>query len=90
MNPTVYADFYEQNGFELIGCTAHVGRIGSDRMAEVPLKKRFALKGEFETATLLAAAERKEIKPFVMPIQSKYKHLILAAADKPGVGEENG
>lgn len=82
MNPTLYADFYEQNGFELIGCSAHMGRLGEDRVAEVPIKKRFGLKGPFETATLLAAAERKEIKPFVAPCQSKYKATLAAAGNR--------
>lgn len=82
MNPTLYADFYEQNGFELLGCSASVGRLGENKLEDVPLKKRFNINGEFRTTTILAAAIRKEIVPFKPPVQSKYKALLAAAGNR--------
>ena len=69
-NPTWYEDFYSQNGFKIVTCKL-VGRDG--RVADVPTTKRFRFV-EFE-ANVLAVAERLEKKDFVVPIQSKYKHL---------------
>ncbi len=72
MNPTWYADFYGQDGFELLGLqmvTRDQKHIGN-----VPKMKRF---GFFqEEANIIAVAKRVELLPIQFPVQGKYKRMI--------------
>jgi hypothetical protein len=74
LNPTFYADFYEANGFKLLTCFL-AGRDGSAMGA--PHTKRFRFTAEEKNT--FALAQRVNIQPFVMPVQSKYANVIPAA-----------
>ena len=73
LNPTLFADFYEANGFKVLECCLAT-RDGS--RYRVPHTKRFRFT-EHE-ANVFCLAQRLEIRPFVMPVQSKYANLIPA------------
>jgi hypothetical protein len=74
LNPTWYADFYWQEGFELLGCCLQ--EQGSDDALEVPLTGRFRC--DSPSMNIFAVARRTEILPIRWPIQTKYKKLIGA------------
>ena len=80
LNPTFYADFYGQNGFEMIECKL-VDRNGNSVV--VPLTGRFRWEGK--EMNMFAMARRIKIQEFVYPTQSKYKKLF---ADAGLAGEE--
>lgn len=69
LQPTWYADFYGQDGFELLYCKLMVH--GSDEPLDVPLTARFSF-GAPEV-NIFATARRNEIKPIIYPQQTKYK-----------------
>lgn len=74
LNPTWYADFYSQNGFEVLQCRLATK---DGRGAEVPRTKRFQFTSE--EVNVFAVARRVVVQPFVFPVQSKYAKLIPAA-----------
>ena len=74
LNPTLFHDFYVQNGFDIKECML-VSRDG--RQAIVPQTGRF--KFTAEELNTFCVARRIEIIQFVFPVQSKYAHLIPAA-----------
>lgn len=74
LNPTLFHDFYTQNGFKVLDCRL-VNRNGGE--CKVPHTKRFRFV-EQEVNTF-ALAQRTEIRSFVAPVQSKYANLIPAA-----------
>lgn len=74
LNPTFYADFYAANGFKMLTCFL-AGRDGSQMAA--PHTKRFRFTAEEKNT--FAMAQRTNIQPFVMPVQSKYANVIPAA-----------
>lgn len=74
LNPTLYADFYAQNGFEVEQCGL---RTKDGRGAEVPRTKRFMF--TVEEVNVFAVARRVTEQRFVFPVQSKYAKLIPAA-----------
>ena len=92
LNPTLFYDFYTDNGFEVEELKL-VSRDG--RVVQVPPIQRFQFPaGEFN---IFCLARRVEAKPFRYPVQSKYKKLIPAAGvsgDTPpvdrAIGEVNG
>lgn len=67
LNPTWYADFYEQNGFELLSC-----EMKASAMNYVPMTDtgRFCPTVEFN---LFAVAKRIKVQPLKWPVQTKYK-----------------
>ena len=69
IQPTWYADFYGQDGFELLYCKLMVR--GSDEPLDVPRTARFSI-GAREV-NIFATARRNEIKPIIWPQQTKYK-----------------
>lgn len=74
INPTLYADFYATNGFEVIElCLAN--RKGE--RGQVPPTKRF--KFTDSEVNTFCVARRTSVQPFVFPVQSKYAHSIPAA-----------
>ena len=74
LNPTLFHDFYVQNGFEIKECML-VSRDG--RQAIVPQTGRF--KFTAEELNTFCVARRMEVIQFVFPVQSKYAHLIPVA-----------
>lgn len=86
LNPTFFADFYGQPGFELLWCKLLPKGATADKAIEVPLTQRFGFSGS-ET-NIFAAARRTEFRAINFPMQTKYA--ALAAAGKPGVGDSNG
>lgn len=77
LQPTWYADFYGQDGFQLMGCCAQ--EAGKDEIMEVPLTARFNC--PLPNVNIFAAARRTAIKPIQFVTQTKYKKMI---------GETNG
>lgn len=74
LNPTLFADFYAANGFEVMDCRL-VSRDGGE--CKIPHTKRFRfIEQEVNT---FCQARRVEVKSFVFPVQSKYANLIPAA-----------
>jgi hypothetical protein len=74
LNPTLFSDFYQHNGFRIAECYM-VGRGGQCEPAE--LSKRFVLTGG--EANILTVAQRLDTQSFSYPVQTKYKHLLRAA-----------
>lgn len=76
LHPTLFHDFYTQNGFELVKCqlTTREGRV-----FDVPSTKRYDNSHE---SNVFAMAKRKEAKSFKFPNQSKYAKLIADAAPR--------
>lgn len=74
LNPTLFADFYESNGFKVLECKL-VNRNGD--YCEVPHTKRFKFVGK--EMNVFALAQRVAMKPFTFPVQSKYAGLIPVA-----------
>lgn len=74
LHPTLFADFYTANGFELLDCRL-VDREGASW--NVSHTKRFSTIGG--DVNVFALARRIEVKSFVFPQQTKYKSLIPAA-----------
>lgn len=85
LNPTWFADFYGQPGFELLWCK--LMEKGGTEAFNVPYTKRFIYDVAKEV-NIFAAAKRTAILPIAWPTQTKYAALV--AAGKPGVGERNG
>lgn len=78
LNPTWFADFYGQPGFELLWCKLMAK--GGNEPIDIPLTKRFILNGG--EVNIFAAARRNEVKSIGFPMQTKYAS--LAAAGQPG------
>ena len=74
LNPTLFADFYAVNGFELLECRL-VDRAGNS--CDAPHTQRFVFMEK--EVNVFALAQRKEVKSFVFPAQSKYAKLIPVA-----------
>jgi hypothetical protein len=75
LNPTLFHDFYHQNGFEVSSCQM-VGRNGQTEEAE--LTRRFILTGA--ESNIVTVAKRLEVREFSFPVQSKYKKMMERAA----------
>ena len=78
INPTLYTDFYEQNGFE-IEMVKLADMHGGTYIHDAPRTKRFQISSPQELSCI-AVAKRKVIKEFTFPNQSKYKKLIEGEA----------
>ena len=72
LNPTLFTDFYEQNGFELLSCILIESK--EKTVNQAPRTERFLINGG--ECNLITVAQRKEIKEFTYPIQTKYKKLL--------------
>lgn len=86
LNPTWFADFYGQPGFDLLWCKTLLK--GGTEPIEVPLTKRFNMDTAQEM-NIFAAARRTELRAISTSIMQT-KYAALAAAGKPGVGDKNG
>lgn len=74
LNPTFYADFYEANGFDVVGlCLSN--RHGAQAVAPPGARFKFTQ----EEVNSFCVAKRVEMRTFVWPAQKKYQKLIPAA-----------
>jgi hypothetical protein len=74
LQPTWYADFYGQDGFDLLYCVLQ--QRGTEEQLQPPLTGRFSLPAA--EVNIFAAARRTAILPIQWPTQTKYKSLIGA------------
>jgi SAM-dependent methyltransferase len=74
LQPTWYADFYGQDGFELLYCVLQ--QRGTEEQLEPTLTGRFSLPAA--EVNIFAAARRTAILPIQWVTQTKYKSLIGA------------
>ena len=74
LNPTLFNDFYDANGFKVLECKL-VTRDG--RAATVPATERFSFTAE--EVNVFAMAKRLKVQPLRYPVQTKYAKLIPAA-----------
>jgi SAM-dependent methyltransferase len=73
-SPTVYPDFFEDNGFELLSMAGVTGDlIQGMRAFEVEL---FGRSNVPPGAALYVIAQRREIRPLKWPVQRKYRHML--------------
>lgn len=73
-NPTIYPDFFEDNGFELQMLTGVSGTLHEGfRPFNVDPFGRFDAPPQ---AALYVIAQRREVRPFKWPVQRKYRHMI--------------
>lgn len=70
LNPTLFNDFYEQNGFELLSCVA--ARKNSIKTFEVPMTNRFFI-ARVEANLITVARNTQGLAVFKCPQQTKYK-----------------
>lgn len=68
LNPTLYHDFYTDNGFEILECLL-LTRTGG--VAKAPLTKRF--KFPEEANCFVIAAKVEDVPAYTFPVQTKYK-----------------
>ena len=69
LNPTLFNDFYTQNGFEIIDCV--LLEKNSMNVHQVPLTARFNLKGG--ECNLITVARCNKVQELGYPVQTKYK-----------------
>ena len=74
IQPTWYADFYGQEGFELLYCVLQ--QRGTEEQMQPPLTGRFSLPAA--EVNIFAAARRTAVLPIQWQTQTKYKKLIGA------------
>ncbi len=73
-NPTLYADFFEDNGFDLQRITGVMGNIREGfKPFDVELFKNFEAP---LNAGLYVVAQRREIRPLRWPVQRKYRGML--------------
>ena len=73
-SPTVYPDFFEENGFELLAMTGVAGSLaeGTRAFAVDPVA-RFAPPPD---SALYVLARRRELRPLRWPVQRKYRSML--------------
>lgn len=76
LSPTLFCDFYEQNGFQVQECSPVTKPL---RASGILHTDRFI--PQIPEIDIFTIAQRVEIRPLVMPVQSKYKK--ATAAPKP-------
>ena len=69
LNPTLFHDFYTDNGFHIVECFLIDRATG--KVAQPSMTGRFKYPGG--EANILTIAYREEEKPFTMPTQTKYR-----------------
>jgi SAM-dependent methyltransferase len=73
-SPTVYPDFFEDNGFDLLSMAGVTGDLVQGmRPFEVEL---FGRSNVPPGAALYVIAQRREIRPLKWPVQRKYRHML--------------
>ncbi len=71
LNPTFYADFYEANGFHLVGQLGVEGPLTGQRTFPIKATERFATAPA--DSYNLVIARRDEVRPIIWPTQTKYR-----------------
>lgn len=71
LNPTMYADFYAANGFEVEFLKAAANMMATPQVVDVPAHARFNHLPA--NATLICAARRLVRQPITWPMQAKYR-----------------
>lgn len=66
-NPTLFHDFYTDNGFEV----ESIRLVTKDHAIEVPHTKRFVFNGS--EVNLFTVVKRVEVKEITFPVQTKYR-----------------
>ena len=73
-NPTVYPDFFEDNGFDLLVMAGIAGDLVQGlRVFEVQPFTRFDVP---DGAAIYVVAQRREIRPLKWPVQRKYRRML--------------
>lgn len=70
LNPTLFYDFYSQNGFEVQMIAAMTGPAAARKFIDVPTVKRF--RNAPPEARMVSVARRVEMRPLKWPTQTKY------------------
>lgn len=70
-NPTFFADFYQQNGFEIVYLASVTSSWPTKPYVELPLHGRFEV--ERESAGIVAVARKVHTQAVQWPMQTKYK-----------------
>jgi SAM-dependent methyltransferase len=70
LNPTLFYDFYSQNGFEVQMIAAMTGTAAARKFVDVPAVKRF--RNAPPEARMVSVARRIEMRPLRWPTQTKY------------------
>ncbi len=76
-NPTLYADFYRQEGFEILMLNGINGDMKNPELFNVPTQKRF--QDPPRDSVLVAVARRTKILPITWPIQGIYRDDVAKA-----------
>lgn len=71
LNPTLYADFYEHNGFKVEFLSGLTGKGMMRQVFQVPVMGRFYKVPE--NASIIAVARRERVQPLGWPMQRKYR-----------------
>jgi hypothetical protein len=71
LNPTLYNDFYSENGFKLLYLKAVVNMVFAPQLVDVPTMAR--IEELPANATLVCAARRVSHQPVRWPMQAKYR-----------------
>ena len=73
-NPTVYPDFFEDNGFDLLMLAGVTGDLASGFR---PFTVEPFGRGDVPAgAAIYVVAQRREIRPLKWPVQRKYRHML--------------
>lgn len=73
-SPTFYADFYGDNGFQILDIVmmhGHYGTLNSPQTVKLDAYKRFPHAPD--NATIMAVVRKVEDRPIVWPVQQKYR-----------------
>jgi SAM-dependent methyltransferase len=71
LNPTFYADFYSQNGCEVLLMNGLHSSLTTPAVFDVPDVKRF--RDAPRDSSLIVVAQRGQSQPIVWPVQHKYR-----------------
>lgn len=71
LNPTLYSDFYAENGFRLLFLKAAANMVFAPQLIDVPTVKR--IRELPINASILCAAQRDLQQPVRWPMQAKYR-----------------
>jgi len=72
LNPTWYADFYGDNGFDVLYLRAEENPLRAPAFHDVPRYNRFQL--DVKDVTLSCIVRKVESRSIVWPVQTKYKN----------------
>lgn len=71
LNPTLYADFYGENGFTVLFLKAVANMVSAPKLIDVPPVKR--IKELPNDASIVCVAQRVSQQPVRWPMQAKYR-----------------